>query len=313
MTHHQQTFIDALQEQHNRLVRTQQANLDKSWADVTAAIQTFDENCNAVERKYQKNLRESKSDAWTSDLHSLHAERKRKNDEARSQLIARLDAIPVKASIAPLDTEIVVARLSEINDEIVRYREILSIKRRQTEFLSDYGKTDNEKWIKEILRFIQQNPTVEQITRSLQAYTEELSLNVNWISIVAERINELIEPATALPDVEPSNGVAFEHACLLVLQNSGWLATLTPPTGDQGVDILAKKDDISVAIQCKNYRSPVGNGAVQEVHAGKSFYEADVAVVVSLSGYTQSASLLAKKLRVLLLDQILLNRLDELL
>ncbi len=86
---------------------------------------------------------------------------------------------------------------------------------------------------------------------------------MNWVSIIAQLVNELVEPAATLPDVAPSDGSA-EHACLLMLHNSGRSATQTPPNGDQGVDILAQKTSISVAIQCKNDRVPVGNGAVQE-------------------------------------------------
>lgn len=283
MTDYQQIIIDLLQRQHNHLASTKQASLDRVRSELTISIL-----------------------AWKKHIGDpRHVAR-------ISELTGRLDALPDKANIASLNTQFFLARLSEIELGIAEYQEALSIKRRQTEFLGDYGELDNEKWIKEIFRFIQRNPTVDQAVRKLHAATKEAGLDVNWIATVAERINEQIEPATCLPVVVASDGVAFENACLIDLQNLGWSATLTPPTGDQGVDILAKKNGISVAIQCKNYRAPVGNGAIQEVHAGKAFYEADVAVVVSLSSYTQSASLLAKKLRVLLLDQVSLKRLEEL-
>ncbi|MEF8717543.1 MAG: restriction endonuclease [Candidatus Accumulibacter necessarius] len=288
MTDFQQIIVDILQEQHSHLASTKQARLERSRSELTTSIRAW-KNYTGRPCGYES------------------------QDERISNLAARLDALPDKASIAPLDTQFFIARLSEIDDAIAKYREVLSIKRRQTEFLGDYGNVDNEKWIKEIIRFIQRNPTVDQAVRSLEVATKEAELNVNWRSAVAEHINEQIAPATALLDVEPADGVAFEHACLLVLQKSGWSARLTPPTGDQGVDILAKKNGVSVAIQCKNHRAPVGNAAIQEVYAGKSFYEADVAVAVSLSSYTPSGSLLAKKLGVLLLDQVSLNRLEELI
>ena len=43
----------------------------------------------------------------------------------------------------------------------------------------------------------------------------------------------------------------------------------TKGSGDQGVDILAEKEGMKYAFQCKRYDKPVGNNAVQEVFAGK--------------------------------------------
>ena len=44
---------------------------------------------------------------------------------------------------------------------------------------------------------------------------------------------------------------------------------VTQGSGDQGVDILAQKDDVKYAIQCKRHKNPLGNTPVQEVNAGK--------------------------------------------
>lgn len=308
-----QSVIDTLLSQHDQLVAAAQERLQKRRASIEAAIRVADEQGGLIERKHERSLPESTLAAWTSDLQSLHAERARKNDETRARFVAALDRIPIDPSAHPLDTLSIEAALTAVDKEISKYHEALSIKRRQTELSGDYGEIDNERWAKEILRFIDRNPGVGQALSQLHHISEEFGLDVNWGSIVAQLVNELVEPAATLPDVAPSDGSAFEQACLLMLHNSGWSATLTPPSGDQGVDILAKKNDISVAIQCKNYRVPVGNGAVQEIYAGKSFYEADVAVVVSLSGYTPSASQLAKKLRVLLIDQTSLGTLEDLL
>jgi len=66
-----------------------------------------------------------------------------------------------------------------------------------------------------------------------------------------------------------------------------------------------------VAIQCKNTAQPVGNAAVQEVFAGKAFYEATTAVVVSRSGFTSSAIQLANRLTVALVDATALGDLDR--
>lgn len=313
MTPHPLSIISVLQAQHNELSSAAQGGLTELRADCESSIRLFDEKWNLVERKHERSLLESTSDAWTSSLLNLHANRKHKNDEFRLQLVAELEKLPTGSARGSLDTYRIEEALSVVGEEISNYRETLAIKRRQTEFAGDYGEIDNEKWIKEISRFIERNPKVDQALAQLQVASQEAGLSVDWASLAAQYVNEQIKPAKTLPDVAPSDGSGFEHACLLALHDTGWSAALTPPTGDQGVDILAKKNDISVAIQCKNYRTLVGNSAVQEIHAGKAFYEADIGVVVSLSGYTPSATQLAKKLYILLLDQASLERLEDLL
>jgi HJR/Mrr/RecB family endonuclease len=125
-------------------------------------------------------------------------------------------------------------------------------------------------------------------------------------------VDESVQRAVDFPDVERSNGIEFERACLDALVDLGWKARLTKASGDQGVDIVAQKQSRVVAIQCKHYKSPAGNSAVQEVFSGKSFYEADAAAVVCPAGFTGSAVQLAQKLGVLLVDPSALDVLDEL-
>jgi len=93
-------------------------------------------------------------------------------------------------------------------------------------------------------------------------------------------------------------GHKYEHFVAAQLRNFGWSAHVTQGSGDQGVDIIARKGLFVMAVQCKRYASNVGNKAVQEVFAGASFIDADLAVVVTDSGYTQSARTLANKLGV---------------
>lgn len=94
---------------------------------------------------------------------------------------------------------------------------------------------------------------------------------------------------------------AFEARCAQLLQEGGWVTSLTPRTGDYGVDIIARQKSRKVVVQCKRYRSRVGPSAVQEVAAGLLHYGADAAIVVSEAGYTTAAVILAQSNRVLLM------------
>lgn len=114
-------------------------------------------------------------------------------------------------------------------------------------------------------------------------------------------------------DFDNMDGHEFEHYCANILrQNNFERVEVTRGSGDQGVDIIAYKDDLKYAIQCKNYSSHLGNTPIQEVFAGKTFYKCDVAVVMTNQTFTQGAIDLANATGVLLWDRYkLMNMIDH--
>ena len=113
----------------------------------------------------------------------------------------------------------------------------------------------------------------------------------------------------AVEYMDSLDGREFEHFCASVLWKNGFSdVQVTPSSGDQGVDILATKDDIKYAIQCKHYQSALGNTPVQEVESGRQFYGCHVGVVMTNSFFTPGAFELAKKTNTLLWDR---NRMME--
>src|SRR6056297_720041 len=99
-----------------------------------------------------------------------------------------------------------------------------------------------------------------------------------------------------------NNGRAFENECAIRLMQDGWTVSTTKTVGDQGADLVATRGKISVSIQCKDYAKPVGNKAIQEAFSAKSYYGTDSSAVISRSGFTKSAQLLAEKTSVHLLS-----------
>lgn len=100
------------------------------------------------------------------------------------------------------------------------------------------------------------------------------------------------------------NGYEFEELMKNVLMaNKFENIEVTKCSGDFGVDIIAFKDCIKYAIQCKKYSSSVGVKAVQEVIASKTMNECHVAVVLTNNYFTSGAIELASKNNVLLWDR----------
>jgi restriction system protein len=105
----------------------------------------------------------------------------------------------------------------------------------------------------------------------------------------------------------------FEKLCASILYDQGWATKLHGGSGDQGIDVEARKGGKLVVIQCKKYSSPVGNKAVQEALAGKVHIKADYAAVVTNTTYTKGARELGATTGVHLLHYVDLYRLDKIL
>lgn len=107
-------------------------------------------------------------------------------------------------------------------------------------------------------------------------------------------------------------GHEFEHYCAELLKKRGFEeVSVTKGSGDYGVDILAEKDGVTYAIQCKAYTTPVGVKAVQEACAGREFYDRMVGVVLTNQYFTKPAVEAAKKLKILLWDRGYLDSMIE--
>ena len=112
--------------------------------------------------------------------------------------------------------------------------------------------------------------------------------------------------------MDEMEGHDFEYYCADLLKNDGFLnVEVTKGSGDFGVDILAERDGISYAFQCKCYDKPIGVKAVQEVYAGRDFYNRMVGVVITNQYYTQPAVELAEKLKIVLWDRDYIELMDN--
>lgn len=108
----------------------------------------------------------------------------------------------------------------------------------------------------------------------------------------------------ALPDIDEINsmdGREFELFTGNLFKALGYSnVSVTQSSCDFGADVIAEKDDVKFAIQCKRYASPVGVSAVQEVIASKSLHDCHVACILTNNTFTPAAEELARKNLVIL-------------
>ena len=112
--------------------------------------------------------------------------------------------------------------------------------------------------------------------------------------------------------MDEMEGAQFEKYCARLLEKRGFIdVNITKASGDFGVDILAEKDGVTYAIQCKRYADPVGVKAIQEAFAGREYYDRMVGAVLTNQYFTAPAVEAAKKLKILLWDRGYLESMIE--
>jgi len=157
-----------------------------------------------------------------------------------------------------------------------------------------YGNADESSWKDEMDHFIQS--TVARRISEVVAYRSEI------IRTIEESIAlKAATPNGGLQGYVTDNGHEFEQECLEAFRNHGWTGYRTKGSGDQGADIIIRKNGIAVAVQCKLYTNKVGNAAVQQIHAARAIYKSDYAAVITNSSFTPSAYQAAKHTNVFLI------------
>ena len=108
-------------------------------------------------------------------------------------------------------------------------------------------------------------------------------------------------------DVDLMTGAEFEEFVGSLFKKMGYSSRVTKQSGDQGLDVIASKNGTKIGIQAKCYSGTVGNSAVQEAVAGKSFYSCDKVIVITNNYFTPAAIELAQSNDVILWNRDMLK------
>ncbi len=112
--------------------------------------------------------------------------------------------------------------------------------------------------------------------------------------------------------VDLMNGYEFENFVSLLFSKMGYKCEVTKSSGDQGVDVIANKNEVKIGIQAKCYSNKVSNSAIQEVIAGMKYYNCDKGMVITNNYFTTSASEIAQVHNITLWNRDMLKiKLDE--
>ena len=124
------------------------------------------------------------------------------------------------------------------------------------EFKHDLQKANNEQCINRL------KSKLYGLNESKKTYIKEQTL---WREYYKGLPSEFYDNMT---------GLEFEKYIENLLSRKGYKVFRTKDSGDQGVDTVAEDSyNKKIAIQTKKYKNKVGNSAVQEVVAGKRYYQ----------------------------------------
>ena len=109
-----------------------------------------------------------------------------------------------------------------------------------------------------------------------------------------------------------TTGTQFELYLTNLFKELGYKTKHNGKSGDQGADIILKKDSKIYAIQAKFYNKKLDNTPIQEIAGALKYYNANQGVVVTNSSFTKGAEDLAKANNIILIDGKNLKKLVDL-
>ncbi len=132
-----------------------------------------------------------------------------------------------------------------------------------------------------------------------------------FISMVCTIYRKLHRKYT-LKQLDKMDGHQFEYACADILKANGYKhVKVTRGSGDFGVDVIAEKDKVRYAIQCKRYNHKLDNTPIQEVVGGLAYYQCDKGAVMTNQYFTEPAKQLAQVNDIKLLDRDTLSHMVD--
>lgn len=179
----------------------------------------------------------------------------------------------------------------ECEDLMVNNIAVVASAYRSTVSSNSFGKKNYSRFKQELIEYLVDNTE----SKDVKYYAENIGnfdIPDKTLLEIEEAINDFTKNKDYDDDMDP---YVYEHFCAEQFLIAGWDdAEATSGSSDQGVDVIAKRGDDFLVGQCKKYQKPVGNSAVQEIVAGMGYYGANIGVVISNAGYTNSAKKLAE-------------------
>lgn len=137
--------------------------------------------------------------------------------------------------------------------------------------------------------------------RALEEH-EEIRLNYDMVRVEYEGAQTERRLRLARRNWRYFKADEFEAFVREVFEALGYQTSSIGKAGDQGVDVIASRDGVRWAIQCKGYAGNLGNKPIQEVFAGARIHNCHRWLVITTSGFTSGGREAAKGTQCVLIE-----------
>ena len=136
---------------------------------------------------------------------------------------------------------------------------------------------------------------VQKAQQTLEQLRQAMRSEINQRTLARKRLLA-IDPGRLYPD-------EFERFVAEVFAHLGYQVQRIGKSGDQGVDIIARRGELKLAVQAKRYIGSVSNSAVQEVFTGMVHHQCNRCAVITTGDLTQSAIAVAQSTQCVLIGK----------
>ena len=130
----------------------------------------------------------------------------------------------------------------------------------------------------------------EAAYQAMQAEAERAQREAAGIRREAERARQEAERAKLRKLREhwmSMSGSEFEQELGTLYRHLGYRVETTPISGDQGIDLVLRKNGQTTVVQCKSHQKPVGPAVARELYGSMVASRADNAILACTGGFTR--------------------------
>ncbi len=153
----------------------------------------------------------------------------------------------------------------------------------------DYGIVDERPWDKETIYYWVNKVRPSISAHHYEAFTKEGSWSRTYRRMVDEAIQRVRSQREPSEEFDSNDPCEYEEFCAEQLRVAGWDARTTGRSRDFGADVIAKHGNRTLVLECKLHSAPIGSPTVKKTVGARTHYRANLAAVVSSSGFTNDA------------------------
>ncbi|WYP25614.1 restriction endonuclease [Alkalihalobacillus sp. FSL W8-0930] len=103
-----------------------------------------------------------------------------------------------------------------------------------------------------------------------------------WLILRLKKRKRYDVAKITIKDIDQMSGHDFEDYLQVLFTAIGYETFITKKSRDYGADLVfIDEQEQKVIVQAKRYQAKLGLGSVQEIHAARSFYQADAALIIT--------------------------------